>query len=240
VAERITDATGLAETHPVNRPLADPALAACPGCDLVQRVREELEPGASARCPRCNTELRRGRKDSMRRTLALTIAAAVLYIITNTTPMLGLQVVGRESFTTVMGGALQLWKDGQEIVAVLVFFAVVLAPALQIGFLLLVILGCSAKRPGAWVGILLRYHPFTQTWSMIEVMLIGVLVALTKIAELAHVIPGEALFCVGGLVILLAAMQSNFDPEEVWRRVQWVSPEAQPSPGNLPAERTAR
>jgi len=176
----------------------------------------------------------------MSRTLALTIAAAVLYIITNTTPMLGLQIVGRESFTTVMGGALQLWKDGQEIVAVLVFFAVVLAPALQIGFLLLVILGCSAKRPGAWVGVLLRYHPFTQTWSMIEVMLIGVLVALTKIAELAHVIPGEALFCVGGLVVVLAAMQSNFDPEEVWRRVQWASPEAEPKPGDLATGGTAR
>ena len=240
MATEMTSASGLAEAHAVNQPLADPLLVACPNCDLVQRVREDLQPGASARCPRCNTELRRGRKDSLSRTLALTLAAAVLYIITNTTPMLGLQIVGRESFTTVMGGALQLWKDGQEIVAVLVFFAVVLAPALQIGFLLLVIIGCSAKRPGAWVGVLLRYHPFTQTWSMIEVMLIGVLVALTKIAELAHVIPGEALFCVGGLVVVLAAMQSNFDPEEVWRRVQWVSPDEQPRAGNLATEGTAR
>jgi paraquat-inducible protein A len=234
----MTHATGLAEAHAANRPLADPALVACPNCDLVQRVKQ-VEPGESARCPRCNTELRRGRKDALTRTLALTIAAAVLYIITNTTPMLGLQIVGRESFTTVMGGAMQLWKDGQEIVAALVFFAVVLAPALQIGFLLLVVLGCSAKRPGVWVGVLLRYHPFTKTWSMIEVMLIGVLVALTKIAELAHVIPGEALFSVGGLVIVLAAMQSNFDPQEVWRRIQWVSPEAEAKAGNLGAEGSA-
>src|SRR5258708_4778697 len=130
--DNIAGAPALADAHAVNQPLADPALVACPNCDLVQRVREGLEPGASARCPRCNSELRRGRVDSMSRSLALTLAAAVLYIITNTTPMLGLQIVGRESFTTVMGGAIQLWKDGQEIVAVLVFFAVVLAPALQI------------------------------------------------------------------------------------------------------------
>src|SRR5262245_43367210 len=209
-----TSASGLAEAHAVNQPLADPSLVACPNCDLVQRLRP-ISPGESARCPRCTTELRRGRKDSLSRTLALTVAAAILYIIANVTPMLGLRVVGRQAFTTVLGGAEQLWKDGQEIVAVLVFFAVILAPALKIGFLLAVLLGCQAKRPGAWVGWLLRHHPFTKTWSMIEVMLLGVMVALTKIAELAHVIPGEALFAVGGLVIVLTAMQANFDPQEV-------------------------
>jgi paraquat-inducible protein A len=217
-----------ADTHAPNQALADPTLVACPHCDLVQRLKPVV-PGESARCPRCETELRRGRKDSLDRTLALTVAAAILYIITNTTPMLGLHVVGRESFTTVMEGAEKLWEHDQKIVAVLVFFAVVVAPALQIGFLLIVVLACRAKRPAAWVGGLLRHHPFTKTWSMVEVMLLGVLVSLTKIAELATVIPGEALFTVGGLVVLLAAMQANFDPQEVWVRVQWVEPEAQPS-----------
>ena len=208
-------------SHPVNQPLPDAALVACPSCDLVQRL-PEITPGGSARCPRCGTELWRRREDSLNRTLALTIAAAVLYLIANTVPMLGLSVVGRESFTTVIGGAEHLWQDGQKIVAVLVFLAAVLAPALQIGFLLVVLLGCRFKNPPAWLGLLLRHFPHTCTWSMIEVMLLGILVALTKIAELAHVIPGLALFALGGLVILLAAMQSIFDPQEVWSRVAWA------------------
>jgi paraquat-inducible protein A len=54
-------------------------------------------------------------------------------------------------------------------------------------------------------------------------MLIGVLVALTKIADYATVVPGLALFAVGGLVILLPAIQSSFDPREVWDRVRWVA-----------------
>jgi paraquat-inducible protein A len=204
-----------------NRPLSDAAIVACPHCDLLQRL-PEVVPGASARCPRCDKELWRHREDSLNRTLALTLAAAVLYLIANLVPMLGLHAVGREAFTTVVGGAQQLWSDGQQIVAVLVLFAAVIAPALQIGFLLLILIGCRRECPPFWVGLVLRHVQFTRTWSMIEVMLLGVLVALTKIADYATVIPGIALFTLFGLVVLLAAMQSSFDPREVWKRVEWA------------------
>jgi paraquat-inducible protein A len=207
--------------EPANQALADASLAACPNCDLIQRL-PAVAPGQSACCPRCGTELRRRRKDSLNRTLALAAAAAVLCLIANTVPMLGLSAVGRESFTTIIGGAQQLWANGQRIVALLVFFAAVLAPALQIGLLLLVLLGARRERPPAWVGRLLRHLPFSRTWSMLEVMLLGVLVALTKIADYATVIPGQALFAVGGLVFVIAAMQSTFDPQEIWDRIEWA------------------
>jgi paraquat-inducible protein A len=174
------------------------------------------------RCPRCNKELWRHKPDSLNRTLALTLAALVLYIIANTVPMLGLKVVGRAASTTVIGGAQQLWHDGQQLVSVLVLFAAVIAPALQIGILLLILIGCQRERPPFWVGSLLRHLHFTRTWSMIEVMLIGVFVALTKIAELATVELGLALYALFALVILLATIQSNFDPREVWARVEWA------------------
>ena len=208
-----------------NQALPDPTLVACPHCDLLQRL-PEVTPGASARCPRCDKELWRHREDSLNRTLALTLAAAALYLIANTVPMLGLTAVGHQASTTVVGGSIQLWQDGEEIVAVLVLFAAVVAPALQIGLMLLVTIAARREHPPAWVGRLLRYHPFTRTWSMLEVMLIGVLVALIKIAELATVVPGLALFAVGGLVFVLPAMQSSFDPREVWDRVEWAETEA--------------
>jgi paraquat-inducible protein A len=205
-----------------NQPLGDTSLVGCPQCDLIQRL-PELLPGASARCPRCDTELWRCRVDSLNRALPLALAALVLYVIANSVPMLGLTVVGRAAFTTVFGGAMQLWHDGQRIVAVLVFCSAVAAPALQIGFMLAIVLGAQRRRPGRWVGMLLRYQPTTRTWSMIEVMLLGVLVALVKIAELATVIPGLALFALGALVFVLAAMQASFDPREVWGRLEWAA-----------------
>jgi paraquat-inducible protein A len=211
----------VASSYVYNQPIADASLIACPHCDLLQRL-PELAPGASARCPRCDKELWRRREDSLNRTLALTLAAAVLYVIANSVPMLGLTIVGREASTTVLGGAEHLWTDGPQIVAVLVLLTAVIAPALQIGFMLAIVLGAHRERPPRWVGTLLRHHPTTRTWSMIEVMMLGVLVALVKIADYATVIPGMALFLLWVLVFLLAGMQASFDSREVWERIQWA------------------
>jgi paraquat-inducible protein A len=203
----------------------DTSLIGCPHCDLLQRL-PRLAPGESARCPRCDEELWRRHEDSLQRTLALTIAAAILYAVANSVPMLGLTVVGREAFTTVFGGADHLWDGGWQSVSVLVFFTAMVAPGLQIGFMLAILLGARSAQPRKWVGLLLRYYALVSTWSMIEVMILGVLVALIKIAELATVIPGMALYALGTLIFLIAAIESGFDPREIWQRIEWVATDA--------------
>src|ERR1700723_224924 len=204
-----------------NEPVGDTSLIACQHCDLLQRI-PELEPGASARCPRCNKELWRRREDSLNRTLALTLGAVLLYMIANSVPMLGLTIVGRDASTTVIGGAQHLWDNGQKIVGVLVLFTAVIAPALQIGLMLAIVFGGMRARPPRWVGKILRYHPTTRIWSMIEVMMVGVLVALVKIADYATVVPGLALFVLWVLVFILAGISSSFDSRDVWDRIQWA------------------
>jgi paraquat-inducible protein A len=204
----------------------------------MQRI-PELEPGASARCPRCNKELWRRREDSLNRTLALTLAAAVLYIVANSVPMLGLTIVGRDASTTVIGGAEHLWDNGQRLVGVLVLFTAVIAPALQIGLMLAIVLGGMRERAPRWVGALLRHHPTTRIWSMIEVMMVGVLVALVKIADYATVIPGVALFVLWVLVFLLAGMAASFDPREVWEKIEWADEAQRDAPGDSLTEGTS-
>lgn len=204
-----------------NREVAEPSLVGCPHCDLVQRL-PEVPPGGSVRCSRCDLELWRRRVDSLDRTLALSLAAAVLYAIVNTAPMMSLAAVGHEASTTVLGGAAQLWRDGRALVASLVLLTVVVAPALQIGLALAIVFGARRPVPRRWVGSLLRHQPTARTWSMLEVLMVGVLVALIKIAELATVTPGLALGALAALVFVLAAMQSTFDPREVWQRIEWA------------------
>jgi paraquat-inducible protein A len=211
-----------------NQPVADPALIACLHCDLLQRI-PDLAPGASARCPRCDRELWRRREDSLNRTLALALGAALLYVVANSVPMLGLTIVGRDASTTVIGGAVHLWDNGQEIVAILVLLTAVVAPALQIGLMLAIVLGARQEHPPQWVGTLLRHHPISRIWSMIEVMMLGVLVALVKIADYATVIPGLALFLLGVLIFVLAGMQAAFDSREVWERIHWADEDARRS-----------
>lgn len=204
-----------------NHPIHDPSLIACAHCDLLQRL-PDLGETASVRCSRCGEELWRRRDDSLNRTFALAVAAAVLYLIANAVAMLGLTVVGREASTTVVGGVLHLWQNGQGTVALLVLFTAVVAPALQIIVMLAIVLGARREPAARWVASMMRYQGTTQTWSMIEVMMLGVLVALVKIADYATVIPGTALFVLGALIAVLAAMQANFEPRDVWRRIKWA------------------
>jgi paraquat-inducible protein A len=180
------------------------------------------------RCARCHRTLWRQHADSLDRTLALALAAAILLLIANVVPMLGLSVAGRHADTTVIGGVLAMWRDDRQIVAMLVLFTAVLAPAIEIACLLAVTI--ATRRPSAphWVGTLLRGYEFVREWSMIEIMLLGVLVALIKIAELATVVPGLAMFVLGTLVFLLAAMAAAFDPHDAWARIDWS--EGTPTP----------
>jgi paraquat-inducible protein A len=201
---------------------------ACPDCDLLQRV-PPLPPGGKASCPRCGEILAAEPSDPIDRALALTLAAAIVFVVANTSPLMSLSAVGRHASTTIIGGAYAMLQEGQVITAVVVGFCAVIAPAAYILFMLTVLL--AVKRPPAphWVGELLRWGSHMQPWSMSEVMLLGILVALTKIAELATVDPGIGMYGVGALVVLFAAIMVTFHPREVWKRIEWADGEA-PTP----------
>ncbi len=198
------------------------SIVACPDCDLLQRL-PPLPPRAFTRCPRCGRALAAPKPESIDRTLALAAAAAIAFLFANVEPLMALSAAGRESSTTIAGGAWKMWGQGEQITASLVVLFAMVAPALQIGFLLVILI--HARRPPApvWVGRMLRWVEITASWSMVEVMMLGILVALVKIAALARVVPGIGIFAAGVLVMLLAAMAAAFDPREVWPRVRWVN-----------------
>ncbi len=208
---------------------------ACPDCDLLQHV-PELPPGGKARCPRCGWVVATRTADPLDRPLALTITALIALIVANTAPLMGLSAVGRHASTTIVGGAYDMWVQGQEVTAVIVAFCAVIAPAGYLLFMLTVLL--AVRRPPApqWVGEMLRWAESMRPWSMNEVMMLGILVALVKIAELAMVDPGVGLYAVGALVILFPAIMVTFDPREVWQRVEWTVDEGIPRiPPEAPA-----
>ena len=208
-------------------PLTTMETVACPDCDLLQRL-PELPPGGKARCPRCGHTLATQPPDALDRTLALTLTAAIVFIVANTSPLMGLSAVGRQASTTIIGGAYEMWLQGQDVTAMIVAFCAVIAPASYILFMLTVLI--AVRRPPAphWVGEMLRWADSMQPWSMSEVMMLGILVALIKIAELATVEPGIGMYGVGGLIVLFAAIMVTFHPREVWKRIQWAEGSAPP------------
>lgn len=196
---------------------------ACHGCDLLQRI-PRLQPGGKARCARCNELLAVHPVHPLDTPLALSIAAAVLVVIANVCPLMSLSVAGRTATTTLAGGAYEMWMQGSEVTAVVVAFCAVVAPVVYVGATLALMIAIQRAPAPAWAGDLMRLADRLRPWSMNEVLLLGILVALTKIAELAEVIPGEGMFAVAALVILLPWIASTFDPGAVWERIRWESP----------------
>jgi paraquat-inducible protein A len=194
---------------------------ACPGCDLLQTL-PPLPHKAKARCPRCGEILAVHPPDPLERPLALTLAAALVFIVANTAPLMEMSTLGREVSTTIVGGAHQLWVHGEELTALAVAFCAVIAPAAYIAFMLAVLLAVRRARAPRIAGELLRWAILLRPWAMDEVMMLGVLVAIVKLTQLATVIPGMGMYAVGVLVVLLCEIMVTVDPREVWSRADWA------------------
>jgi paraquat-inducible protein A len=196
-------------------------IIACPDCDLLQNI-PELAPGDKARCSRCACTVATRMAEPIDLPLALTVTAAIAFVIANTAPLMSLSAVGRHASTTILGGVQEMWLQGEAITAMIVAFCAFIAPAGYILFMLAVLLAARRAPAPAWVAELLRGAEFIQPWSMNEVMILGILVALIKIAELASVEAGIGMYAVGVLVILFPAIMVTFDEDEIWQRIQWV------------------
>lgn len=193
---------------------------------MLQRI-PALPPGGRARCPRCGHMIAASKPNSLERTLAIAVAAAITLVVANTAPLMGISAVGHHVSTTILGGVMQMWLQGQEITALLVAFCTIIAPTAYIGLMLVILLAVRQSPAPAWVGTLMRMAELSQPWGMAEVMMLGILVALIKIAELATLVLGAGIFAVGALIILLAAMTVSFDRHEVWTRIRWADEELQ-------------
>ena len=206
-------------------------VVACPECDLLQAL-PLLPLRGKARCVRCGETLAMRHTDPLDVPLALTVAAIIAFIVANTTPLMGLSVAGREASTTIVGGALEMWRQGQELSAAAVAFCAVIAPAAHLLFLLVVLI--AVRRPPApvWVGEMLRGAGLMRPWSMTEVMMLGILVALVKIAQLATVEPDIGTYSIGVFILLLSTILVTFDPREVWKRVEWADGTIPPNPSD--------
>jgi paraquat-inducible protein A len=194
-------------------------LVACHDCDLLRRL-PPLREGAAAYCDRCGALLRRRRRKSVERTLALTLAASVLFAVANFFPFLSFEMQGRVTETTLASGVFDLWNQGVPQIAVLVGFTAVVAPLVQLTLLLYVLLPVHLGRVPWQMARMFRLLRRVQPWSMMEVFLVGILVAVTKLVDMAEVVPGLALWAFGGLIVVLAGALASLDPEAIWERLE--------------------
>jgi paraquat-inducible protein A len=206
---------------------------ACPDCDLLQQI-PTLGPGGRAACVRCGRVLVKVPQGSHDRALALTVAAAITLVTANVFPLMELHVVGRFASTSIAGGAYQMWMQGERMTSVLVAFCALIAPAGYLLFMMTLLIAARRSPMPGWTGEMLRWVGRLQVWSMLEVVMLGILVALIKIAQLAAVDPGIGMYAFGATVLLIPAVMLSFDRWDCWRRIAWMDakiPEASAPPG---------
>ena len=191
-----------------------PDAIVCEGCDAVYR-RVRLRRREVSHCPRCSTELDRHAGDQNARALPLTVACLILFAIANLFPIVEIQVKGLHSQTTLAGAVVVLSTEGMSPVALLVLATTILFPLLQLCILFYLLVPMARERKPAGFGILVRILQMLRPWGMIEVFLLGVLVAIVKLSSLAQVVAGPALWAFMGLTVLLTAVLS-FNPRAFW------------------------
>ncbi|AIY41551.1 Paraquat-inducible protein A [Collimonas arenae] len=192
-----------------------PDLIACEGCDALYR-KVSLRRGEIAHCPRCGTELDRDAGRQRERILPLTVASLIMFMIANSFPIVEIELQGLRSQTTLFGAVLSLTTEGMSLVAMLVLATTILFPLLQLLFLLYLLLSLRKQHRPAGFRWLVRAMQNLRPWGMVEVFLLGVLVAVVKLSNMATVIPGVALWAFGVLTVLLTAVVS-FNPRHFWQ-----------------------
>ena len=187
-------------------------------------------PGGKAACARCGRVIAKELGDARDRALPLAITAAVTLLVANTLPLMELHVVGRFASTTIAGGAYEMWAQGQRLTSVLVAFCALIAPVGYLSFVITLLLAARRAAMPGWSGEMLRWLGHLEVWSMLEVVMLGILVALVKIAQLATVDPGIGMYAFGATILLIPAIAVNLDRREMWRRVEWMDPEIPANP----------
>ena len=193
---------------------------ACHECDLLYEL-PPLPEGGVATCSRCGAVLQRHKRDSLDRTLSWTIAGLILFVVANAFPFLALKSGGLVRQTTLITGVVELYKQDMQSVAVLVFLTSILFPVVQLAGMLYLLLPLKVRRlPWRKPALVFRFIRTIQPWGMMEVFMIAILVSMVKLAKLAKVIPGIAIFSFAVLIIALAAAASSLDPHLVWDRLE--------------------
>jgi paraquat-inducible protein A len=194
-------------------------IIACRECDSLQREVTPPRHGA-AQCVRCGAELFRNKPESLDHTLAFLGAAAVFFVIANSFPLLSLDAQGVRNTTTLFGASHALFVTGDHELAVLVFMTTVLFPGVEIASMLYLLLNLKAGRLPRPFAAVFRLVEAIKPWGMISVFMLGTLVSLVKLHNIATVVPGLSLYSLGALILMLTASEAAFEPRELWARAR--------------------
>ena len=197
-------------------------LIACHECDLLHGIKP-VPDGGKALCTRCGAFLYRNIPNSLEKVLALNIAAFMLFIMANVFPFISLKLGGRIEENVFISGALALYRLGMGELGVLVFLTSFLFPLLIITGTLYVLLPLKFGHRAWKMAPVYRMVQALMPWSLVAVFMLGVLISIVKLLDLASIIPGVSLFSFVGLMVISTAAHANMDASVIWPQMRLKS-----------------
>lgn len=178
----------------------------------------KLAPVEQHYCPRCGEALHARKPDSLQRTMALLITASILYVPANILPIMIHDQLGTSEPSTILGGVILLIELGSIPVALVIFIASVMVP---LGKLFTMFYLCWSLRHGPPGSerqrtVMYRITEFIGKWSMVDVFVVAILVALVQLGGLIAFRPGAAALAFAGVVIVTMIAAESFDPRLMW------------------------
>jgi len=192
-------------------------LIACPSCDWLH-YRTVIEPGSRASCARCGHELYTRKPFSVDRTLAASLAGIILLVLSLSLPFLSLSNGGISSSISVLDAVFALWQNDMLWLGVLSFGLIALLPTLRFGLLAWVMLRLRYRmgvRPSMRVAM--RWAEWLEPWAMAEIFMVGVVVSLVKVADLANLSVGPAFWALLGVIFTTSLISIFLCKDTVWQ-----------------------
>lgn len=200
-----------------------PHYFACPDCDALFSVRVVGEEERVV-CPRCGANLFSRRFNFVHRATALVFSAAFFFILANAFPFLSLRADYRESNMHLAGCVSGLEEQGFPVLAAMVGVFTLAAPLLLIGTLLYILVPLLTERRLPWALPICRAIHQARRWNMVDVFLLGVLVSLLKLGNLATLTLDTSFWAFVGLIVCLMAALATIDYAELWERLEAAQP----------------
>lgn len=193
----------------------------CTSCEKVFSA-PTLVPGTQARCTRCGAVLARRKPDSLARSWAFLIAAAVCYVPANVLPVMVVAGPGGSQGDTILSGVQSMFAAGWWAVGILIFFASITVPVLKI--LTLLGLLVSVQRRSQWRPDertrLYRIVEIIGRWSMLDMFVVSLTVALVQLGVVANVEPAIGASFFAAVVVLTIFAAESFDPRLIWDAIE--------------------
>ncbi|OHX10692.1 paraquat-inducible protein A [Chromobacterium sphagni] len=193
-------------------------LGLCLGCGLLCRLDGDA-PGA---CPRCRSPLHLRKPAALQRCWALLLAAVISYFPANLLPIMETTALTGVQRDTILSGVVYLWNNDSWPLALVVFTASVLVPLLKILALLLLL--CSVQWRWSWAPRqrtgLYRLIEVIGPWSMLDIFVVALMVALVQWQSLASIKAGAGAVAFGAVVVLTMLAAMSFDPRLIWDPVE--------------------